>query len=312
MRKEAKAMKNSGRVWRFLGMTGLLLGVLLFLAAPGFSQQKSWSRFEFDMAGGYGMTQFEGSSTYAREWGFKYIESVKDYDNYSLKAENGFSFRAGFSYFFTPMFGLQVGGGSFSSNLPGNGSFNFQLWWINASEPYEDGGIFSGGGKLSSIPLYLNLVGKLRTRIVDFTLTAGPTVYFNRLRAGSSIGFSQLWYKEEWMMGYHFEYIGVEFYIIPEQIPETSWTAFGGNAGIGIDLKVLPQVSIGVEGRYFLVPDKNLSWEWTPGSYRDIWGTSRVYTAAELAEFQVLQTPIKVKPSFFSLSVVFKYAFGQR
>jgi len=288
------------------------LGLCLILGCLGFGQQKTWPRFEFDIAGGYGMTQFEGSSKYSREWGFKYIESVTDYGHFSMKGENGFSFKAGFSYFFTSMFGLQLGGGSFSSNLPGDGSFNFQLKWKNSTDMYEDGGIFSGGGKLSSIPLYLNLVGKLRTKFVDLYLTAGPTVYFNKLRAGSSIGFSQLYYEEEWMMGYHFEYIGVEFYIIPEQIPETSWTAFGGNAGIGVDLKVLQQVSIGVEGRYFLVPDKNLSWEWTPGSYRDVWGTSRVYTEAELAEFQSLQTPIKVKPSFFSLSIVFKYAFGQR
>jgi len=305
-------MKNSGRVWRFLGMTGLLLGVLLFLAAPGFSQQKSWSRFEFDMAGGYGMTQFEGSSTYAREWGFKYIESVKDYDNYSLKAENGFSFRAGFSYFFTPMFGLQVGGGSFSSNLPGDGSFNCQSKW-KGEEAYESSKIWSGGGNLSSIPFYLNLVGKLRTKIVDFYLTAGPTVYFNRFRAASLIGFTDLYYWEEWYRGYHSEVLGVLKFMIPEGIPETSWTAFGGNAGIGVDLKVLPQVSIGIEGRYFLVPGKNLSWEWTPGTYGMTWGWETFeYTAADLSEFQVLQTPVEIKPSFFSLSVVFKYAFGQK
>jgi len=306
-------MKNSGRVWHFLGMTGLLLGVLLFLAAPGFSQQKSWPRFEFDLAGGYGMTQFEGSSTYAREWGFKYIESVTDTGYFSTKAENGFSFRAGFSYFFTPMFGLQVGGGSFSSNLPGDGSFNFQWKWMREPDVYEEGGVFSGGGNLSSIPFYLNLVGKLRTKVVDFSLTAGPTVYFNRFRAASLVGFSDLYYWEEWYRGYHMEVVGVLTHVIPEQIPETSWTAFGGNAGIGIDLKVLPQVSIGVEGRYFLVPNKSLSWAWAPGTYGMTWGWGTFeYTAADLAEFQALQTPIKVKPSFYSVSVVFKYAFGLR
>ena len=306
-------MKISGRTWRFLGMTGFLLIVLLFLVSPGFSQQKSWPRFEFDVAGGYGMTQFEGSSTYAREWSFKYIDSVKDYDNYSMKAENSFSFRAGFSYFFTPLFGLQLGGGTFSSNLPGDGLFNFQMKWKNEPETYEDGGIFSGGGNLSSTPFYLNLVGKLRTKIVDFYLTAGPTVYFNRFRASSLVGFSDLYYWDEWYHGNHSEVVGVLTYAIPEHIPETSWTAFGGNAGIGVDFKVLPQVSIGIEGRYFLVPNKSLNWEWTPGTYRDIWGTPRgVYTAADLAELQALQTAIEVKPSFFSISVVFKYAFGLR
>jgi len=308
-----KREKCSGRVWFAAGMTGLLIGGLLFLAAPGFSQEKSWPRFEIDLRGGYGMTQFEGSSTYSRQWGFKYIESVTEYDNILMKAEDGFSLGAGFSYFFTPGLGLQLGGGSFSSNLPGDGLFNTQWKWKGDPETYQDGGTWRGGGQRHSIPLYLNLVVKLRTRVVDLSLSVGPTVYFNRLRASSSIGFSDLFYEEEWFRGFHFEYIGVENYIIPERIGEANWTSFGGNAGIGIDFKVLPQVSVGLEGRYFLVPNKSLSWEWTPGSYFLLGGASSTeYTAADLAEFESLQTPIEVKPSFFSLSVVFKYAFGLR
>jgi opacity protein-like surface antigen len=307
-------MKNSGRVSSAQGIIGLLLGTLLFLVSPGFSQQKTWSRFEFEIVGGSGLTQFEDSSRYAREWGFKYIEQVKELTDLSMKAENPIPFRAGFSYFFTPLVGIQLGGGYFSSNLYASGSFNFQVKWKGDPEVSDHSETWSGSGKMRSIPLYLNLVGRFRTKIVDFCLTAGPTVYFNRFEAASSVGFCDLWYEEEWYRGSHFEYIGVESYIIPVKIPETSWTAFGGNAGIGIDFRMSPEVAIGVEGRYFLVPKKSLRWEWTPGTYPMLYNPDAVkeYSAEKIKEFQEIQTATKVKPSFFSISVGLKFAFGQR
>lgn len=304
-------MKNPGRVWCAVGKIALLLGVILFLSFPGFGQQKTWPRFEFNIAGGYGLAQYKGTSTYHDEWSYKYLDYVRETTDLSMKADNAFSFAAGFSYFFTPMIGIQLGGGFFSSKVPTDGEFTFTHKWTTGSTVYDNSKTWGGDGKLSTIPLYLNLVGKFRTKIVDISLTAGPTMYFNSYEANSFIGFGDTLYFV--IYPYAFQY--VDAFQIPVTIPKTSWTAFGANLGIGFDFKVSPGMAIVLEGRYFLVPMKSLSWQWVPGTYDGIiyeQFTDWEYDAADLEPYQEKTTPADVKPSFFSLSLGIKFVFGLR
>jgi opacity protein-like surface antigen len=302
-------MRKAGRVSCAVGKTTLLLGVLLFLVFPGFGQQKTWPRFEFNIAGGYGLTQFDGVSTYAYEWSYQYLDFVKETTDLSMKAENAFSLRAGFTYFFTPMIGVQLGGGFFSSNVPVEGTFTFQHKWTTSSTTYTNERTWAGDGKMSVVPIYLNLVGKFSMSFVDIVLTAGPTLYMNSYESNSYVGFGDTLYFIIWPYAYQY----IDAFQIPVEIPKTSWTAFGGNIGIGFDFKVTPQVAISLEGRYFLVPSKELFYEWIPGTYTGViyeqfedWE----YTADDLQDYQDMMTGVNVKPSFFAISVGVKYAFG--
>jgi opacity protein-like surface antigen len=288
-----------------------LIGVFLFLSFSVFGQQMSWPRFEVNVAGGYGLAQYKGTSTYHDEWSYQYLDYVRETTDLSMKAQNAFALSAGFSYFFTPMIGIQLGGGFFSSKVPIDGSFSFTHKWTTGSTVYDNSKTWGGDGKLSTIPLYLNLVGKFRTKIVDISLSAGPTMYFNSYEANSFIGFGDTLY----FVIYPYAYQYVDAFQIPVEIPKTSWTSFGGNFGIGFDFKVSQTIAIVLEGRYFLMPKKSLNWEWVPGTYNGIiyeqfenWE----YTAEDLQPYQEKTTPADVKPSFFSLSLGVKFAFGLR
>lgn len=302
-------MKNSSRVWGTMGKNTVLIGVLLLASFPGFGQQRTWPRFEFNISGGYGLAQFKGTSKYAYEWSYQYLDYVRETTNLSMKADNAVSFGAGYSYFFTPMIGIQLGGGFFSSKVPIDGEFTFTHKWTTGSTVYDHSKTWGGDGKLSTIPLYLNLVGKFRTKIVDICLTAGPTMYFNSYEANSYVGFGDTLYFVIWPYAYQF----VDAFQIPVEIPKTSWTSFGANLGIGFDFKVSPKVAIVLEGRYFLVPMKSLSWEWIPGTYDGVIYeqlTDWEYTAEDFQTYQAKMTAAEVKPSFFSLSLGVKFAFG--
>lgn len=142
-------------------------------------------------------------------------------------------------------------------------------------------------------------------------MSAGPTMYFNSYEANSFIGFGTYGYG--YIYPYYYQF--VDGFQIPVEIPTTSWTAFGADLGIGFDFKVSPKMAIVVEGRYFLVPQKSLHWEWKPGTYDGLFyqylrGVQ--FDANDLKTYQDMMTTADVKPSFFSFSVGIRIAFGQR
>lgn len=304
-------MKKAGRVSCAVGKITLLLGVLLFLAFPGFGQQRSWPRFEFSISGGYGLAQFDGASTYDYEWDYQYLEFVRETTNLTMKAENAFSLRAGFTYYFTPAIGLQLGGGFFSSNVPVEGDFTMQHKWTIGSSTYTNNKTWTGDGKMSVIPIYLNLVGKFNVGFMDICLTGGPALYMNSFESNSYVGFADTLYFIIWPYAYQY----IDGFQIPIEIAKTSWTAFGGNIGLGLDFKVTPQVAISLEGRYFLVPTKKLAYDWIGGTYDGViyeqfegWE----YSEEDLQDYEDMMTEVEVKPSFFAVTVGVKFAFGLR
>lgn len=269
-----------------------------------------WPRFEFNIALGYGLAQFEGSSRYAYEWSYDLLEYVSETTNLSQKADNAFFFGGGFSFFFIPAVGIQVGGGFFSSKVPTTGSFTLTHKWTSGSAVYDNSRTWGGSGKLSTIPFYLNIVAKIRTSFVDISMSAGPTIYFNSYEANSYVGFGATEYGYIGPIYYQF----VDGFQIPVEIPTTSWTAFGADLGIGFDIKVSRTIAIVLEGRYFLVPKKSLRWEWKPGTYDPLFYPYLVgeFDANDLKTYQDMMTAVNVNPSFFTFSLGFKIGFGQR
>jgi len=290
-----------------------LLGLLILLAfsLAALAQSEFLPRFELHAMGGYGLSQFKGDSVYSYEWSYMLLQSVNEDTMVSMKAEGGLFLAGGASFFFHPNFGIQIGGGYLSSNVPNTGSFTFAWKSILDQRVTTEEAAWNGAGKMTAIPLFLNIVGKFRLDRVNVFLTAGPTYYFNSLEANSFVGFGDSYYT----IIDPYEYQWVDAFQIPVSIPKTSWKSFGANFGIGIDFEVSPGVAITAEGRYFLIPMKSLTWQWIPGAYDSIFYdnfSGWEYTEEDLADFQAEMTPLEVKPSFFSFALGIRLTFGQK
>jgi len=293
----------------------IALGIFLLLSLSVFAQYGPFPRFEFSVMGGYGLAQFKGDSVYSDNISFHLLEYMKPDTTLSMKADNSVFFTGGISFFFHPNVGVQLGGGYFSSKVPITGSFAFAYKWTTYSSVYNESKNWDGDGKLSTIPLYLNLIGKFRMNAVDIFVTAGPTLYFNSFEANSFVGLGDSLYYSIYIYPYTYYFQWVDAFQIPASIPKTSWTAFGANFGLGFDFKVGPGVAITLEGRYFLVPKKSLVWEWTPGTYDSIFYdnfTGWEYTAADFAPYQNKMTTADVNPSFISVAIGIRLTFGEK
>lgn len=289
------------------------LGLLILLAfsLAALAQNEFLPRFELHAVGGYGLSQIKGDSIYSYKWSYELLQSVKEDTLVSMKAEGGLFLTGGASFFFHPNFGIQIGGGYFSSNVPNTGSFTFA--WQSTEDPsvITEEATWDGDGKMTAIPLFLNIVGKFRLDRVNVFLTAGPTLYFNSFESNSYVGFGDSYTKiiEPYL------YQWVDAFQIPVSIPKTTWKSFGANFGLGIDFEVSPGVAITAEGRYFLIPKENLTWQWIPGTYDSIFYDSFTgweYSEDDLADYQKMMTTLVVKPSFFSFSLGIRLTFGQK
>ena len=293
-----------------------LVCLVLVFSLSALAQNVTWPRFEFNALGGYGLTQFKGESVYSNNWNYNLLQSVQENTTLSMKADNNVFFTAGFSYFFKPNIGIQLGLGYFSPKPSVSGKFSSSWKWTTSSTVYNDSRDWTGetgDSKLSTIPLYVNLIGKYRLKMLDLFVSAGPALFFNSFEANSFVGFMDTYSYSIiiWPYQYTFQYVDV--FKVPASI-KTSWMGFGGNVGFGFDFKVSPSVSVTAEGRYFLASVKSLPWEWTPGTYDGLFGTikQRKFTADDFKAKQDKMEPADVKSSFFSFGLGIRFALGQK
>ena len=285
--------------------------ILLILTLSVFAQREFLPRFELHAMGGYGLSQFKSDSIYTYEWSYELLRSVTEDTVVSAKAQSGFFLTGGASFFFHPNFGIQIGGGYGSFDVPNTGSFTFA--WQSTEDPgvNTEEARWNGNGKMTTVPLYLNIVGKFKLDKVNVFLTAGPTYYLNSFEANSFVGFGDTYFT----IIEPYEYQWVDAFQIPVSIPKTTWQSFGANFGLGIEFEVSPGVAITAEGRYFLVPKENLVWQWIPGTYDSIFYdnfTGWEYTAEDLADYQAEMTTLEIKPSFFSFTVGIRFSFREK
>jgi hypothetical protein len=300
---------------RFL-LTCLILLVATFSA---FAQGKPWSKYAFTISGGLGLlTSFDGGTTYSDRWNYKYLEYVQENTTITTKVENSIFFTADFSYFFSPNFGIQIGGGYVSPKVTPDGTFTFSYKWTTGSSVYNESAAdsnipWTGTAKASAIPLYLNIVGRYSTGKLDIFGTAGPTLFFNSYEATSFVGFGDTSYYSIIIWPYLYEFQYVDAFKIPARIPKTTWTGFGVNIGAGLDYWISPTVAVTLQARYFINPEKSLAWEWTPGTYNSIFYnnfTGWQYTADDFKDYEAKMGASKANLSFFAIAIGFIFGFG--
>jgi len=283
----------------------IIVCALLVLAASLVAQD-GYKKFELGIFGGYGLPQLQADSQYSSAWSEDLLQSVNEETVISAQAKNAFAMGGSAAYFFTPNIGLQLSAGYFNPQVATSGNFTFRYTFAGASEVQEDH-TWTGGGTLNTVPLSLDVVGKVGLGPVELYASAGATLFRNSFEADNFVGwgasFEFVWYAPVDQY--------VDAFQIPVRIENTSWTAFGGNFGLGVNVKVIPALGLFLDGRYYFCPAKEMSWQWQAGTYTGLnnpngYFTDWVITDANLAPFQAMTTTLKVNPSFFSVTAGFK------
>lgn len=286
--------------------------LLVFLAVLAFSAalfaQYDEKKMEFSIMGGYGLASLEGTSSFSYSFGSIFTDDINESTALALLNKNTFALGANFSYFFTPNIGVQFGGGFFAPKADTSAVyvFDWSSTFFGDSDHVTGEWDVADGAKLTSIPLYLNLIGKYSTGSFSIYGTAGPTLFINKFQADS---FSVL-------AAYGLWGILLDYFQIPLMVPETSWTAFGFNAGAGFEVNISPSVGFLVEARYFYAPKKDFTWTWVTGTYDgiDYWADGggtffKDITFTDLSYFEGLTSGLTVNPSYFTFMGGFKFYF---
>ncbi len=277
----------------------------------GYGQE---SKMSFGLFGGFALSQAKGTSSYADTWDSAIWRNISEYADIDYQAKNGVFFGGTFTYFFGPSFGIQVGGGMFGRNMPTETAAGWQAY--GSGTWYSNEHAFSGGGKLSTIPLFLNFVGHFSAGMMDINLSAGPTLFLNKAEADATGLYGQsnsFWIYITGIGWVQFDLL--DFLPVAMEVPSTSWTGFGANIGLSVDFNISPQFAVFLDARYFLCGSKDLDWEYIPGIYDGLEGTLSDWEFDQadvdyLVENE-LTTPLKINPSFFAVSGGVKIRFGR-
>lgn len=285
----------------------LTLAILFIFVATSFAQAGTDKRFSLSLTGGFALTQMDDTSNYRLTWDYYAYEITED-NSFNIKAESGVSFSGFFSFLFSPNFGLQLGFGYLQPTV--NTETDFRLTYNDTTESLT----WPGDGKLSVIPLSLNLLGRYQRGNLGLFASGGATLFMNTFSANSfsGIGIASRysgWYcywSDVWWICYPYYYYYIDALKIPIRINEESWTAFGGNIGGGIDYKFTESVGIILEARYFFCPKKTFDWDWQAGVYDSViyeYFTGVDFTEALAELYEEDTTAVTVNPSFFQFSI---------
>jgi hypothetical protein len=263
-------------------------------------------KMEINLLGGYGMTSVKGASNYMDTWSYQYLSSVSESTDITGTSKGGMFFGGSFSYFFSPNLGIQLSGGYLKSDVPTTANFSFSYKWTTSSTVYNESKSFAGTGSLSVMPISLNLVGRFGDGALKIYVSAGPTMFLNSFQADSTVGYGVSTYY----IIYPYAYQNVDALGLPVDIPKTSWSGFGFNAGADACYMFSPSIGFAVGARYFFCAPKELPWTtMTGGTYNGIFYTSITgvqYTQAMATNILDVITTFKVNPSFFQITAGIK------
>jgi opacity protein-like surface antigen len=282
--------------------------VLLVLFVPALAAaQDGRQEWEFTVTGGAGFASLNGGSAYQYTYSSLLIETINESTTFDLAKKNGLSLGVSVAYFLIPHVGLELGAGSFGpkADVSSTYAFSWQSTFLGASDSLT-GSWPATGARLTSVPIFLNVVGRYRAGQVGVFAGAGPALFLNTFKA-EAYGL--------WTDFYHYgEFI--DYFRIPVAIDKESWTGFGFDAEAGLEFEVTPLVSLVAQGMYFYCPKKSLAWHWTPGTYNgeSYWAANAHFAAVGFGGslpgfYDSLTGPLRIDPSFFTLTAGLRLRF---
>ena len=275
---------------------------ILAFAASVLAQDAPRDRIEFGLSGGLGFPQAEPSSGYSRDYSQTPYSRIF-FDN-SIVGEAGSAvfLRGFFSFFFSRPLGIQVAFGYLGSNLDTRTDFDFSYTRTTTENLQRS---WEGTGKLTAIPLSINLAARLGKGKLEGFLSAGPAVFFNSFEATSTAGLSFLikYANNEW---------DIDALPLSLEIAKTSWTSFGADVGGGIGLNLVSFLSLFAEARYLYSPKREFTWDWLTGYST---GIRNVLVNVNVPSNAIGSAPentsvFVIDPSFFQVSLGVKLRMG--
>jgi hypothetical protein len=266
------------------------------------------SNLEIGLFGGLAMTSVKGTTQYADTWNYYWLTNVNESETITGTSKSGMYFGATGSYFFSPSLGVQLSAGYLKSDVPTAADFTMAWTW---SSQVGGGGdnqsaSWTGPGSLSVMPISVNIVAKFGSGSLDAYVSGGPTLFSNSFNASTNVGYGVSWTQ---FSGSTLTQQWVDAIPVAADIPKTSWTAFGGNAGAGLGFKLSPSLALVVEARYFLCPKKDLAWMPATGTYDGIFYTTIKgwdFNAGDAESAAGNMTTFQVNPSFLLIAAGIK------
>jgi opacity protein-like surface antigen len=281
-----------------------------------------FKKFQVSVFGGFGLAKIRGTTTYGDIWSHQWLTRVEERTSIEVASRGkALALGAAFAYYFSSNIGVEASIGTYNPNLTTTSDFGFDWTWA----PAIGGGNFSkssaweGTGKVRSIPLSLNFVGKFRWSNFEIFFSGGPTLFFNKLTAGTTFGYGIT--KTETTDGpnptttQYIDALGVGL-----EIRGKTWKAFGGNAGAGVVYLLTDGLGLSLEGRYFLCPEKMLDWDFVLGKYDGLF-YSQTYPILKNISFTeddakfirqgAKLTSLLVSPSCFQVLLGVKIFWGE-
>lgn len=266
---------------------------------------------EISLFGGLGMTSVKGQTTANDRWSsyYGFFDPITENTIIDVTSKSGMFFGGGLGYFFSPNLGVQLNFGYLKSDSPNTSNFTFNftntVTGRSYSYPSYQPGIWdspwNGTGSLVSIPVSLNIVARFGSARMQGYVTAGGTLFLNSFEGASSLGYGDAYSYYYYSYPYYYFSETIDAYQIGLTIPKTSWTAFGGDVGAGFTFMVSPMFGLFVEGKYFLCPAKDLTWDIVTGTYKGLFGNltgTLGQTGVDYIYSKNAMT-MKINPSFF-------------
>ena len=283
----------------------LIVGVVLLCTAS--ASAFASGKWEFTVLGGYGLGAHDDSSHYGRTWSLQFLDPVEETTAIAFSQKSSAAFSASGAFFWSSHFGIQLGLGYFGPKTSAASDWNLTWHWTDTNETFtEQGALPSAGGRLRSIPIFLNFAARYTVGPVEILVTGGPALYLNSIEADSFGLYSDSQFNTYW---WGWEQT-LDAFTIP-LVLDKKWTSLGFNAGLGVSVPISRGLAVSAEARYFACPAKSLNWTWTQGSYNGLFGEISGYSfgGASAAIAGPATTALSVNPSFAAIMGGLSYRF---
>jgi hypothetical protein len=240
------------------------LALLWIAASPGFSQYyfdyPTFKRFEFGLHLGLTKPDVIGGTVYEDTWSAYQLTSV--YERTLITPNQGWtaSPEVFMQWNLSPAMGVRVSLGRLSSQIPTTSDFEMTWSWADGRH-IQQTIAWTGSGRITTIPLGLNLVARKVNDVNTWYVTAGVMISWNTFSADSSFGFGVTNTPDDSGVQY------VDGLRIPLRVPDTAWRSLGANIGVGKTFALSDSLSLGADISYFLFPKKEFSWSFVYGNY---------------------------------------------
>jgi len=282
----------------------LILAATVSASAQYYFDYPTYKRFAFGLHGGAAFPLLKATTSYQDHWNDLLLISVTEVSNIEMKAKAGLLFGVHCTYFFNPSMGIRLEAGPRSWDVPTSTDVTFSWTWADGRR-FQSKPVWKGAGRATTLPIDLDFIWKRELGRHEWFVSGGLSYYRHTFRAESSFGYGISTLSSD----------GSEQYIdalrIGLSVPEMSWTSFGFNAGLGLNIKLSEFLGFQVEAGYFYSPQKRSAWTFVKTDYDGVFFSNIKGIDFNDGDIQFLtggnapkmKTGLSLNPSFIRLAV---------